>query len=284
MSQSAQFRTMTLAELRTLVGWAAREGWNPGLNDAASFWLSDPEGFVALEIDGELAGGGGIVRHNPHFGFMGLFILEPRFRGCGWGHRLWHERRDRLLARLSSPATIGLDAVEAMIPFYARGGFEPYHRHVRFSGKPLARASAEVIDLATVDRAVLQACDRTCFPGPRAAYLDAWLAQPAAHTLAVVDGAELRGYGVLRQCGEGWKLGPLFADDQPVAERLLQHASSLAGSEPILLDAPENNPLARELCERHQMQPVFECTRMYLGPPPQLQHHRIFGITTMELG
>ena len=284
MSQSAQFRTMTLAELRTLVGWAASEGWNPGLNDAASFWLSDPEGFVALEIDGELAGGGGIVRHNPHFGFMGLFILEPRFRGCGWGHRLWHERRDRLLARLSSPATIGLDAVEAMIPFYARGGFEPYHRHVRFSGKPLPRASAEVIDLATVNRAVLQACDRTCFPGPRAAYLDAWLAQPTAHTLAVVDGAELRGYGVLRQCGEGWKLGPLFADDQPVAERLLQHASSLAGSEPILLDAPENNPLARELCERHQMQPVFECTRMYLGPPPQLQHHRIFGLTTMELG
>jgi hypothetical protein len=29
---------------------------------------------------------------------------------------------------------------------------------------------------------------------------------------------------------------------------------------------------------------MFECTRMYLGPAPELQHHRIYGITTMELG
>jgi GNAT superfamily N-acetyltransferase len=284
VSPPVRFRSLTLAEVRTLVGWAAREGWNPGQHDAASFWLSDPDGFLALEIDGQLAGGGGIVRHNPHFGFMGLFILEPRFRGCGWGHRLWYERRDRLLARLSSPATIGLDAVEAMIPFYARGGFQPYYRHVRFSGRPVPRASAEVIDLATVDRAQIQAYDRTCFPGPRTAYLDAWLARPAGHTLAVVRDGQLRGYGVLRQCGSGWKLGPLFADDQEIADLLLTHAASLTGPEPILLDAPENNPLAHALCRHHQMEPVFECTRMYLGPPPQIDDHRIFGITTMELG
>ena len=151
MSEAVEFRSPTLAELRRLVGWAAREGWNPGVHDAAAFWLSDPEGFLALRVDGEFAGAGGIVRHNPHFGFMGLFILDPRFRGHGWGHRLWYERRDRLLARLSSPATIGLDAVEAMIPFYARGGFQPYHKHVRFSGMPVAQTSTEVCDLATVE-------------------------------------------------------------------------------------------------------------------------------------
>ena len=53
---------------------------------------------------------------------MGLFILEPRFRGCGWGPRLWHDRRDRLLARLSSPATIGLDAVEDLLEGRRRAG------------------------------------------------------------------------------------------------------------------------------------------------------------------
>jgi GNAT superfamily N-acetyltransferase len=284
MSAPLVFRAMTLAEVRTLVGWAAREGWNPGAHDAASFWLADPEGFLALEIGGELAGGGGIVRHNDQFGFMGLFILEPKFRGQGFGHRLWYERRDRLLNRLSKPATIGLDAVEAMIPFYARGGFQPYYRHVRYAGQPQARATPEVVDLATVPRPLLHHYDRACFPGPRQAYLDAWLAQPFAHALAIRRNEKLTGYGLLRKCSPGWKLGPLFADTQDEAELILQRAAAHAGSEPIFLDIPENNPAARELCSRHNMQPVFECTRMYLGPAPQLDHDKIFGITTLELG
>jgi GNAT superfamily N-acetyltransferase len=284
VSEAIDFSPLSLAEVRTLVGWAAREGWNPGVHDAATFWLSDPEGFLALRVGGEFAGGGGIVRHNSHFGYMGLFILDPRFRGHGWGHRLWYERRDRLLGRLSSPATIGLDAVEAMIPFYTRGGFRPYYRHVRFSGTPDGENSTEVSDLAAVGRSQIHGYDRSCFPGPRTASLDAWLGQPEARGLAVVRGGQIQGYGVLRRCSPGWKLGPLFADDLPVADLILKHAASLASPEPIFLDAPENNPLAHQLCAQHQMQPVFACTRMYLGPAPELQHHRIFGITSMELG
>jgi len=284
MTAPLAFRPMTQAEVRTLVGWAAREGWNPGAHDAAAFWLADPEGFLALEVGGELAGGGGIVRHNNQFGFMGLFILEPKFRGQGLGHRLWYERRDRLKSRLSAPATIGLDAVAAMIPFYARGGFEPHYRHVRYSGQPQPAVSDEVVDLATVPRQQIHDYDRHCFPGPRPAYLDAWLAQPLAHPLAVCREGTLAGYGLLRKCSPGWKLGPLMAEDLEVADLILRHAASLAGAEPIFLDTPENNPAARELCSRHNMQPVFECTRMYLGPAPRLDHHKIFGITTLELG
>jgi hypothetical protein len=29
---------------------------------------------------------------------------------------------------------------------------------------------------------------------------------------------------------------------------------------------------------------VFGCARMYLGPPPELPHQEIFGVTTLELG
>ena len=54
-------RRMMRDELDTLVEWAAREGWNPGLDDAEVFWNTDPNGFVAVEISGELIGGGSIV-------------------------------------------------------------------------------------------------------------------------------------------------------------------------------------------------------------------------------
>ena len=56
-------RRMTRDELDTLVEWAAREGWNPGLDDAEVFWNTDPNGFVAAEISCELVGGGSIVAY-----------------------------------------------------------------------------------------------------------------------------------------------------------------------------------------------------------------------------
>ena len=39
------FRPLTYEEFQTLVQWAALEGWNPGLEDAAVFWATDPNGF-----------------------------------------------------------------------------------------------------------------------------------------------------------------------------------------------------------------------------------------------
>ena len=37
-------RLMTLADLAMVLDWAAAEGWNPGLDDAAAFLAADPEG------------------------------------------------------------------------------------------------------------------------------------------------------------------------------------------------------------------------------------------------
>jgi hypothetical protein len=39
-------RPMTEADLAIAVDWAAAEGWNPGLGDAAPFRAEDPQGFL----------------------------------------------------------------------------------------------------------------------------------------------------------------------------------------------------------------------------------------------
>ena len=104
-------RGMTRDELDVLVEWAAREGWNPGLDDAEVFWNADPDGFVAAEIGDELIGGGSIVAYDKRYGFMGFFIMRPDCRRRGLGDRLWNERKQRLLARLNAGASIGMDGV-----------------------------------------------------------------------------------------------------------------------------------------------------------------------------
>ena len=64
MAQALTLRLMNEEEAARLVGWAADEGWNPGLHDASIFWQTDPEAFIAAEIEGKVIGGGTIVSHD----------------------------------------------------------------------------------------------------------------------------------------------------------------------------------------------------------------------------
>ena len=111
-----------------------------------------------------------------------------------------------------------------------------------------------------------------------------WIAQPDSLALGYRRAGHLSGYGVVRRCREGCKIGPLFADDAQAATALLAHLAAFAAGGPLFLDVPENNPAALALVRQVRMREVFGCARMYLGPPPALAHPRIFGVTTFELG
>jgi GNAT superfamily N-acetyltransferase len=257
-------RPMSRDELDTLVEWAACEGWNPGLDDAEVFWATDPEGFIAAEIEGELIGGGSIVAYEKKYGFIGLFIVRPEYRGHGLGDRLWQECNRRLLARLHPDAAIGLDGVSSMQHYYSRGGFRFVYRDLPFER--------------------IAAYDRRHFPATRSGFLQEWIHRPGGHALAVADSGDIRGYAVMRPCRIGHKIGPLFAVNADVAESLLVAIGSRVPGEPIFLDVPEINRDALALVGRFGMSEVFGCARMVLGPIPQLPDAEIFGVTTFELG
>jgi len=281
-------RNMTPAEVDALVDWAAREGWNPGLHDAGLFWATDPEAFIAAELAGEMIGGGAITAYGGEFGFMGFFIMRPEFRGRGLGNQLWQARRERLLARLRPGASIGMDGVFDMQAYYARGGFVFSHRNLRFRVEvdrpPAHPVGEDVVALSTVAYDELAAYDRRCFPAPRPTFLKGWIAQADALALGLRRKGSLAGYGVVRRCREGCKIGPLFADDRAAAEALYLRLAGFAAGGPLFLDAPENNPEAMGLVRAHGMTEVFGCARMYLGPKPAIVEARVFGVTSFELG
>ncbi len=285
MEEELVIRAMSRPELDILVDWAAAEGWNPGLHDADIFWLTDPDGFIAAEQAGELVGGGSIVSYDGRFGFMGFFIMRPEYRSRGLGRRLWLRRRDRLISRLEGTATIGMDGVFDMQDFYARGGFVFSHRDLRFegSGRPCPPAD-NLVALGDVPFDELLHYDAEHFPAPRPRFLQAWIAQPGGRALGALSYGKLRGFGVIRPCRRGYKIGPLFADDANTADALFRGLGDLAPQEPIFLDVPENNPQALALAQRHGMSEVFGCARMFYGDPPALEHSEIYGVTTFELG
>lgn len=282
------FRTASRSELDLAVEWAAREGWNPGLDDADVFWNTDPEGFVCAEREGEVVATGSVVSYG-HFGFMGFFIVRPDLRGHGLGRDFWHWRRDRLLQRLESPCVIGMDGVFDMQAFYAKGGFVFSHRNLRMEGVgeelPVeGPVDASIVPLTEVDFSTLASYDARHFGRRRDGFLRRWITLPHGRSMGILKNGKLAGMGVIRQCRNGHKIGPLFADDASLAEALYAALVTQVPGEAVFLDVPEPNLEALALASRHGMREVFGCARMYHGPKPDLPLSTTFGITTFELG
>ncbi len=115
-------------------------------------------------------------------------------------------------------------------------------------------------------------------------FLKAWITQPDSRALGVMDGGRLRGYGVIRRCDNGFKIGPLFADNAGIALDLFNGLSDHAAAEAIFIDVPEINDAALQIVRDKEMKEVFGCARMYFGHKPALPDAHIYGVTTFELG
>lgn len=280
-----RFRCLTRPELDVVLGWAEREGWNPGRHDAEAFWAADPEGFYGVEVDGSLIGSASIVSYGGRFGFVGLFIVKPEWRGRGLGTRFWNFFVARLRERLEAGAGAALDGVFAMQDYYARSGFVFTHRNLRMEGVgAIGPTDERVTELAGVPFEAVAAYDRAVFGFERTSFLRRWIGPAGGRAVGIRRGAALRGLGVVRPCGRGFKIGPLFADDADVAEAIFGALSTHAAGEPLFLDVPENNPAALALAARRGMKECFGCARMVRGAIPSTPWERVFGVTTFELG
>jgi GNAT superfamily N-acetyltransferase len=276
-----RIRTMRPDEISIAIDWAAAEGWNPGLADAACFAVVDPDGFLIGELDGAPAATISCVNYCASFAFLGLYIVREDVRGRGHGLRIWNAA----IAH-AGPRVIGLDGVVAQQQNYEKSGFKFAYANVRCGGTVAAPDAqrAGVIAMAEVPLAVVEAYDATVFPAPRTAFLRAWIGSPGHVGRALVRDGQLAAWGVIRRCRKGSKIGPLVADDRDAAEAVLAALITSAGGGEIFLDVPSVNRDALALAQNLGLAPVFETARMYTGPIPPLRLERVFGVTTLELG
>lgn len=275
-------RTMRPEEVATAVEWAAREGWNPGVHDAECYRAADPGGFLVGLDGGEPVATISAVRYGDDFGFIGFYIVRPDRRGNGLGLRIWQAALDHLGGRL-----IGLDGVVAQQHNYRKSGFGLAHRNIRYEGAGLGGQpdEADIVELHELPLETVLSYDRPFFPADRSAFIKAWITQPGSSALGIRRNGSLAGYGVIRACRSGCKIGPLFADDAAAAEALFTALASRAKpSDPVYLDVPQVNEAAVDLARRHGMRAAFETARMYTGEAPAIPLDRIFGVTSFEVG
>lgn len=285
-NEQLRVRKMTRDELDLCLEWAAEQGWNPGLHDAEAFWAADPDGYVVAELDGEIVGTGAVIAYDRKVGAMGLFIVKEDQRGHGLGRQLWYTRRDMLQARLDPDASIGMDGVVAMQPFYAKGGFHFAHTVARHQASfPDLPSPPGTLDLASIPFEQVAAFDGAHFGAPRTEFLKLWLSPKDGAARAILDDqGDLQALGVIRRSVDGYRIGPLFASTPEAAETLFLDLASRAHGLPVFLDIPTINQPALDLAARHGMTDIFACGRMYLGAPPPLPWNQIYGVTSLELG
>jgi ribosomal protein S18 acetylase RimI-like enzyme len=272
---------MSQSEISTAINWARDEGWNPGIHDAAAFYQADPTGFLAGKYNDQIIATISAVKYGSHFGFIGLYIVKDSFRGKGFGFKLW----EAAIASLSG-RNIGLDGVLAQQNNYKKSGFKLAHRNIRFAGKSTkSTLTTRAIAAEYIAFKDIANYDSQFFPAERSAFLKYWISQENSQTLAIVEDSKILGYGSIRACDRGFKIGPLNAETSDIAvELFLALTATIPEESEIFLDVPEPNKAAIALAQKFGMTPIFETARMYTKNFPDLPLEKIFGITSFELG
>jgi hypothetical protein len=275
-------RPATRQELDIMVEWSAKEGWNPGLYDADAFYATDPKGFFMGFLDEQPITCISAVSYDSKFGFLGFYITKNEFRGLGYGIQVWNKAINYLKTQ-----NIGLDGVVEQQENYKKSGFKLAYNNARyqFNSQKFNQDDPNIIPAHKISIDGLNHYDNLFFPADRKKFLSKWIKQPESSTFVYIADKQIQGYAMIRRCREGYKIGPLFADNFTIANKLFKSlVNSVKENSPVFLDIPEINQNAVTMAALHKMEKVFATARMYTRNFPNLPIDKIYGVTTFELG
>ena len=289
-------RSLSNDLIPVITKWARIEGFAPGYGDVDIYSHTDSQGIWLGFLDDKPIGCIAGVRYNRKYGFIGLFIVEKSYRGNGYGLKLWKHA----LNHLKDIPCIGLEAAPDRVEDYAGWGFKFSSITTRwqYSGNENIEntTSKTTIDNEnyilrdgnSIPISAIQFYDSKREPSPRPHFISDWLNHPSGNVLVVVDKlGNCHGFGRIRPCllkgKNGWRIGPLVADNSNIAKYLLVR---LIYNHPgiILIDSPGLNPYSSSLLSDIGFKKLSVTSRMYKGYQPPINMGDVFGLCCLELG
>ncbi len=269
-------------KLPLILNWAADEGWNPGLEDALPFHAADPHGFFVKSVNDIPIAAISVVNHSADFAFLGLYLCRPEYRGQGHGIDLWNHA-----IRHAGDRTIGLDGVPDQQGNYQKSGFVLHSQTVRWQGRidGVPGGGVSVADVEDIDFIAVLDSQQVGFQRPR--FLTEWLrSTPTRRTLVLKEVGKITGYGTIRACLEGVKIGPFSAQTAADAHILLGALSAALPQAEVglMIDVAQSAPGLAALLKTRGFSPGFETARMYKGEVPEEKPAPFQAVATLELG
>ena len=273
------------------------EGWSGMLHFWPIIYAVDQNGYyMLLQNNKKIASISMVSYPGIKFAYVGMFIVDKKFRGQGFGKMLFEKILNHTLTNRGI-TTIGLNCYEAMSPLYRRLGFETHTvdgiwKLTGFNVKPI-----DTIQLSTLSTPMLSkliAYDATVFSTTRGEFLRGMVLKPNTVSVFAEEGNQIQGYGIMSQrdpaqpeAAISYRIGPLYANNKEIANELLQRlvaAVNLLPEQAVYLEAPDNNIDALEILMQFGFKRVASMDKMYLGTPPKVAEAKIFGYTSLAFG
>ncbi len=273
-------RNASEKDLEFMIDLAAKEGWNPGLYDKKPFFAADPNGFFVGELDDKIISCVSGVKYEDKFAFGGFYIVKEDYRGMDYGIQMYNH-----VIEYVNGLCFGIDGVVAQQENYKKSGFVFAHNQMRYEGIGMkGKLQTECMEIKNISMYDLVHFDKNIFKADRSSFLKEWITMPESYGLAITNNSLVTGYGIIRKCFKGYKIGPIFAEDKSIAEKLFLSLVEFAEGKEVYLDIPETNKEGMAIQEKYDMKYVFETARMYKNGNPGIPVEKVFGVTSFELG
>lgn len=284
-------------EVNQAMKWATEEGWNVGKHDGQTYYEAFKEGCKLLMLDDKTPIGAiFLAAYGKNFVFIGLYILEKNYRGNGLGKVLWQHAMKEI-----ESFNAALYAVPEQIDRYKKSGFNFSYNVNRWNIKTKGSKQLDIKDENTTqidskDENLLTQIseyDARMFPKPRFNLIKLLLKANATIGFVIRNKQQIEGYGIIRECQRGYRLGPLYANTlesaKNVTERLLKSIDK--ENQIVIVDSPseKENHHIKYFHEYFSSEPDKPSNTQAMSKdtmPPEVGNNldKLYGACSLELG
>lgn len=288
MSDTGEIEIRLLAErdVAEAMRLKAEAGWNQTEEDWRRLLRLGPRGCFAATAGGRLVATITTTTYGRTLAWVGMVLVDPRFRRKGIATALVRAALDSLEAE--GVATVKLDATPEGVPVYASLGFETELQIERWtctaSGNTLEDGMSDDVAPAQPFEEVFE-FDRRAFGADRSELLKALSEEGCVTPSLSVRGGSLRGYAMARRGSQATYVGPVVAEEAETAAFLLGNLLGRLGPGQVYVDLNTTfEGGARELAVRGFIK-QRELIRMRRGKRNTAgTSHRVFSIAGPEVG
>ena len=276
MNSDLLVRKLGESDLPDAMALVRAANWNQTEDDWRHFLEIEPEGAIALEVDGRVVCTTTAICYGRDLAWIGMVLTLPECRGRGFALRLMREALDYVESR--GVAWSGLDATDMGHHLYEKLGYRDEQTVERWKRAP-APVDFTGGDLGFEMDAAL---DRKAFGADRARLLD-FLRQFEA---ASVAGG---GFAMGRPGNAAAYFGPCVCRFPEAARVLLEWFLARHAHEPVFWDIIPANREALRLAEQYGFEKQRVLMRMMRPSPgagraPERHDELVFGLSGFEYG
>lgn len=242
------------------------------------------QGYIALDAIGRPLGSSMYFPVADNFAMLGMMVTTPRLQSLGAGRRLLQHIMQDCAGR-----DLRLSATRSGYRLYVAAGFDPVGLIWQHQGiarpfrAPEPLSGLTIRPLEPEDHAALMALDAHAYGATRTKVMDALLA--VSKGVVAERGGAVCGYALRRSFGKGELIGPVVAEDDATAMRLVAPLIQACEGKFTRMDTPQQSEPFKAFLAAAGLGVFDTVTEMYLGRQRRAEEGPLtYGLAAHSLG